>query len=114
MKRINDQITELNQNYNDLGEDLLLLEAVVLAAGIENEFPEEYIASSLKRMEGCIRQHTEDIQFLANLLHREAASAPYPGAAAEVCRKCASASASLAGGPGNHARMGGPSGRSAK
>ena len=84
MSTINNQITELNQNYNDLGEDLLLLEAVILATGVENEFPEEYITSSLKRMEECIRQHTKDIHFLANLLVRKQSTHRAPGAAADV------------------------------
>ena len=71
MSKIKDQIIELNQNFNDLGEDLLLLEAVVLTAQGENDFPQEYIASSLGHLVGCINQHTEDIRFFAGLLQKE-------------------------------------------
>ena len=69
-----DQIIELNQNYNDLGEDLLLLEAVILAAQEENGFPRAYVTSSLDRMLECIKQHTEDICILAKLIQEEAST----------------------------------------
>ena len=71
MSKIKDQIIELNQNFNDLGEDLLLLEAVVLTAQGENDFPRDYITSSLGHLVGCINQHTEDIRFYADLLQKE-------------------------------------------
>ena len=76
MNKIKEQIVELNQNYNDLGEDLVLLEAVVLTTQDENAFPQEYIVSSLKRMQECIRQHTGDIRFFAELLQKEVSPAP--------------------------------------
>ncbi len=75
MNNIKDQITELNQNYNDLGEDLLLLEAVILATQRENEFPPEYVLSSLDRVMTCLRQHTEDICLLAKQLRKRASPA---------------------------------------
>ena len=76
MNKMKEQIIELNQNYNDLGEDLVLFEAVVLAVQGENDFPEEYVASGLNRMLECIKQHTGDIRFFAELLQKEASPAP--------------------------------------
>ena len=73
---IEDQIVELNQNYNDLGKVLLLLEVVVLTVQGENDLPQEYIASSIGRMIRCINQHTEDIRFFAELLQKEVSPAP--------------------------------------
>lgn len=35
-----ERIAELNRNFNDLGEDLVLLEAVLQASLGETEFPE--------------------------------------------------------------------------
>lgn len=63
-----DRIAELNRNFNDLGEDLVLLEAVLQASLGETEFPEEYITSSLCRMVEYVDQHTEDICQLARQL----------------------------------------------
>lgn len=63
-----ERIAELNRNFNDLGEDLVLLEAVLQASLGETEFPEEYITSSLCRMVECVDQHTEDICQLARQL----------------------------------------------
>ena len=60
-----ERIAELNRNFNDLGEDLVLLEAVLQASLGETEFPEEYITSSLCRMVEYVDQHTEDICQLA-------------------------------------------------
>ena len=76
MDKIREQIVELNQNYNDLGEDLVLLESVILAVQDENDFPQEYIVSSPKRMQECIKQHTGDIRFFAELLRKEVSPAP--------------------------------------
>ena len=76
MDKIEDQIIELNQNYNDLGKVLLLLEVVVLTVQGENDLPQEYIASSIGRMIRCIDQHTEDIRFFAELLQKEVSPAP--------------------------------------
>lgn len=72
---ISDQITELNENYNELGNDLVLLESVVLAMQIENEFLREYILSSLNFVTSSIRQHTKDICFLAKSLCKKAVPA---------------------------------------
>ena len=63
-----ERIAELNRNFNDLGEDLVLLEAVLQASLGETEFPEEYITSSLCRMVEYVDQHTEDICQLARQL----------------------------------------------
>ena len=63
-----ERIAELNRNFNDLGEDLVLLEAVLQASLGETEFPEEYITSSLCRMVEYVDHHTEDICQLARQL----------------------------------------------
>lgn len=63
-----EQIIELNINYNCLGEDLVLLESVLQAAQTENNFPKEFVASSLTRVNDYIRQHTEAIDQLAQFL----------------------------------------------
>lgn len=73
-----EQLTELHQNYNDLGEDLLLLESVLLAAESETSFPEEYVASSLCRMGDYIRQHTSEINQLSHILSARRAPAHFP------------------------------------
>ena len=50
MDALSEKIIELNQNYNNLGEDLVLLEALVEAACRDNEFPEDCIESASHRM----------------------------------------------------------------
>ena len=61
-------IEELNQNYYNLGEDLLMLEAILLVSEKEAEFPGEYIASSLERIQDYTRQHIHEIDLLSNCL----------------------------------------------
>ncbi len=70
MNRIPDQITELNENYHDLGDVLLLLESVILAMQMENEFSRKHILSSLHFLTSSIEQYTKDICFLTNHLSR--------------------------------------------
>lgn len=74
MKQIIEQIAELNQIYNDLGEDLIFLEAVVTALRTGYEFPEEYTSSDLKRIADYIGQHTGEIQHTSQFLCRAASS----------------------------------------
>ena len=50
-RTMREYIAELNQNYNDLGEDLLMLEAVLYAPEGETGFPEEYMESGLLRIQ---------------------------------------------------------------
>ena len=71
MSKMKEQIAELNQNYNDLGKALLLLEVVVPIVQSEKAFPQKYITSSIGRVIECINQHTEDIRFFAGLLQKE-------------------------------------------
>ena len=67
-------IAELNRNYNELGEDLLMLESILLVSG-ETGFPGEYAASSLERIQDYARQHIQEIDLLANcLIHVHAPS----------------------------------------
>ena len=65
MDALSEKIIELNQNYNNLGEDLVLLEALVEAACRDNEFPEDCIESASHRMADYIEQHAEAINQLA-------------------------------------------------
>lgn len=67
-KGIKEYMAELNQSYNDLGEDLLMLEVVLLAWKGETGFPEEYIASSLQRLADYIDQHVGELRQLAEFL----------------------------------------------
>lgn len=68
MTSLTEQIIELNANYNELGEDLVLLESVLQADQRENAFPREYVASSLARVTDYIQQHTEAINQMAEYL----------------------------------------------
>ncbi|MBD5162093.1 MAG: hypothetical protein HDT14_08795 [Oscillibacter sp.] len=68
---IKEYIEEINQNYNDLGENLLMLEAVLLAREEETGFPEEYIASSVKRLTDYIDQHVGELRQVAGILVRQ-------------------------------------------
>ena len=61
-------IAELNQNYNDLGEDLLMLESILLVSEGETGFPGECATSSLERIQDYVRQHIQEIDLLANCL----------------------------------------------
>lgn len=72
-----DRMTELNQIYNELGEDLLLMESVIIASRLWDEFPPEYIASGLRRVADYTDQHLADIRCLTGFLQR---SASMPGA----------------------------------
>lgn len=63
-----EQLVELNITYNCLGEDLVLLESVLQAARTENDFPKEFVDSSLTRITDYIQQHTEAIDQLAQFL----------------------------------------------
>ena len=66
------RIAELNQSYNELGEDLLIIESIVIASRHENGFPPEYITSSLYRVIAYTEQHLEEIQFWAKSFLSEA------------------------------------------
>ena len=68
MKKLTEQIIELHQNYNDLGDDLLLLEAVRLAVNGGIPFPQEYINSCFQRIKDQIDQHAGDIRLLSEFL----------------------------------------------
>lgn len=72
MNQITDQIIELRQSYNDLGEDLMLLESVVTAVQAGCEFPEECVASGLKRVVDYIRQHTGEVEKTSHILQKTA------------------------------------------
>ena len=70
MKQLTEQIIELRQNYNELGEDLVLLESVVTALQTGCEFPAEYVDSSLKRIIDYIRQHTGELRNISEFLQK--------------------------------------------
>ena len=71
MNRQLELITELNENFNDLGEDLVLLESVLQTGKGEAEFPGEYITSSLRRVADYVEQHTKTIHQLTRFLAGE-------------------------------------------
>ena len=64
MRTTYEMFIELNQTYNDLGEDLLMLEAVLMESDGETGFPVEYLLSSKRRLWDYICQHTKEIQKL--------------------------------------------------
>ena len=68
MSKTHELFTEINQNYNDLGEDLVMLEAILLLSEGVTEFPAEYIISSKKRLQDYICQHMGEIEQLTGYL----------------------------------------------
>ncbi len=71
-------INELNQNYNDLGEYLLMLESILLMSDGETGFPGECVLSSLERIQDYARQHIKEIDLLANcLIHTSSQADPH-------------------------------------
>ena len=68
MSKLMAQIDELNANFNELGEDLILMEALVIASHTGYEFPEEYIGSGLKRIRDYIHQHLGEIQHISQIV----------------------------------------------
>jgi len=81
MCAIKEYITELNQSYNDLGEDLVMLEAVLAASEGETAFPREYVSSSLERIREYTCQHTGEIEQLTKYL-----AVPPQGPGRLICR----------------------------
>ena len=63
-KSTREYIREINQSYYDLGEDLLMLESLLLMPEEETDFSEEYVASSTKRLRDYALQHMEEIDQL--------------------------------------------------
>ena len=61
MGTLSEIITELNQNYNALGEDLVLLEALIGAVQGETVFPEDCVETAVYRMGDYIEQHAGEI-----------------------------------------------------
>lgn len=72
MSDISKTVCEINENFNDLGADLVLLEALLQAIQGKHNFPEEFVESGLKWMGEAICQHTADIAYLSEFLIREA------------------------------------------
>lgn len=72
MSKLMEQVDELNETFNELGEDIVLLEALVFASHMGYDFPEEYLASGLKRMRDYIHQHLGDIQDLSRIVCKHA------------------------------------------
>ena len=59
MNTLMSQINELNETFNELGEDLVLLEA------LGHPFPEDFLNSGLDRMTDYIHQHLNDVKNLS-------------------------------------------------
>ena len=72
MNALMGQIEELNENFNELGEDLVLLESVAIAVQVGYPFPKEFVESEVKRVMDYIRQHLEDVRNLSGGLSRRA------------------------------------------
>ena len=72
MSKLMAQIDELNETFNELGEDIVILEALVIASHTGYQFPEEFLESGLKRIKGYIRQHLGDVQDLSRIVCKQA------------------------------------------
>ena len=72
MNALMGQIEELNENFNELGEDLVLLESVAIAVQVGYPFPKEFVESGVTRVMDYIRQHLEDVRNLSGGLSRRA------------------------------------------
>ena len=72
MSKLMVQIDELNANFNELGEDIVMLEALVIASHTGYKFPEEYIELGLKRIGDYIHQHLGDIQHISQIVCKQA------------------------------------------
>ena len=57
MNALMGQIEELNENFNELGEDLVLLESVAIAVQVGYPFPKEFVESGVKRVMEIGRAH---------------------------------------------------------
>lgn len=87
MSRLTEQIFEINENFNDIGADLVLLEALLREIEEGRNFPIEFIELGLKRLGEFLSQHTGDITYLSGLLIEEASQhCRVIGAAVEDCR----------------------------
>lgn len=75
MSTLSEQIQDINTNFNDLGTDLVLLEALLQAIQGEHDFPEEYVESGLKWMEDAVLQHTGDLHNLTHSSVKQALTA---------------------------------------
>lgn len=65
MNTLISQINELNETFNGLGEDLVLLEALAIAVHMGRPFPEDFLNSGLDRMTDYIHQHLTDVKILS-------------------------------------------------
>lgn len=71
MSRLSELTVEINQNFNDLGAVLVLLQALTQAVQTEHDYPQEYVEAGLERMEEHVRQYTKDVCYLSGLLVKE-------------------------------------------
>ncbi len=65
MNTLMSQINELNETFDELGEDLVLLEALAIAVHMGHPFPEDFLNSGLDRMTDYIHQHLTDVKNLS-------------------------------------------------
>ena len=87
MSRLTEQIFEISENFNDIGADLVLLEALLREIEEGHNLPIEFIELGLKRLGEFLSQHTGDIIYLSGLLIEEASQhCRAIGAAVEDCR----------------------------
>ena len=65
MNTLMSQINELNETFDELGEDLVLLEALAIAVHMGHPCPEDFLNSGLDRMTDYIHQHLTDVKNLS-------------------------------------------------
>ena len=71
-KYIQDLAKEIDENFDDLGVDILLTKSVIIALQHTNGFTPQGIDCALRRMKDCIDQHTTELRNVACYLLEEA------------------------------------------
>lgn len=67
MTNLSEAIREINENLEDLGADLVLLESLLFAIDEKRSIPERYVGPGMKRLRESIQQHANDIIYLSGL-----------------------------------------------
>lgn len=67
MTNLSETICEINENFEDLGADLVLLESLLFSIDEKRSIPERYVGPGMKRLRESIQQHANDIIYLSRL-----------------------------------------------
>lgn len=67
MTNLSETICEINENFEDLGADLVLLESLLFSIDEKRSIPERYVGPGMKRLRESIQQHANDIIYLSGL-----------------------------------------------